>query len=333
VPGTLKVLVTGGSGTIGSYVLRELLAAGHDVTSFGRTASVVDGASFAAGDVTSGESLGAALPGHDVVVHLAAVSGPWRASRDTLMHLNVTGTLVVLDAAVAAGVRTVVFASSGAATGFSFQSRPLAPAYLPLDEDHPCDPDDPYGLSKLLGEEACARWTQAFGIRTICLRINNTWYVDRPGAELAVRSGWARGMTVEELWSRYRPQVVEPDVDWPIPPGPPHPRDILFAVTDGRDMAQAVRLAVEDETLEHEVLATNGSDTSSLLPSAELAEKHFADVPLVADLPGHATLVSHDRATRLLGYTPRHTWRESDFGEWLFAGLAGREGGSSAACS
>ena len=58
-------------------------------------------------------------------------------------------------------------------------------------------------------------------------------------------------------------------------------------------MAQAVRLAAEDETLEHEVLATNGSDTSSLRPSAELAATHFADVPLMSELPGHATLVSH----------------------------------------
>src|SRR4051794_6232346 len=111
----MRVLVTGGSGTIGSYVLRELLGAGHDVTSFGRTPSAVEGVRCATGDVTSSASLAAALPGHQVVVHLAAISGPHRAPRDTLMHLNVTGTIAVLDAAVAAGVRTVVFASSGAA--------------------------------------------------------------------------------------------------------------------------------------------------------------------------------------------------------------------------
>src|SRR4051795_9142211 len=111
----MRVLVTGGSGTIGSYVLRELLGAGHDVTSFGRTASVREGARVAEGASPSSESVGAALPGHDVVVHLAAVTSPFRAPRDTLMHLNVTGTIAVLDAAVAAGVRSVVFSSSGAA--------------------------------------------------------------------------------------------------------------------------------------------------------------------------------------------------------------------------
>jgi nucleoside-diphosphate-sugar epimerase len=318
----VKVLVTGGSGTIGSYVLPELAAAGHTVTSFGRTPPPDERAAHVAGDFTSSESVAAAARGHEVVVHLAAVTSPFRAPRDELMRLNVAGTIAALDGAVAAGAHTFVFASSGAATGFSFQTRPLVPRYLPLDEEHPCEPDDAYGLSKLLGELACGRWTRAYGIRTLCLRINNTWYVDRPGAERALRCGWARGFSLDELWSRYRLQVREPDGDWPRPPGPPRPRDLLFAVTDARDMAQAVRLAVEDESLEHQVLATNGSDTSQLRPSRELADEYFPGVPVRDELDGHATLVSHGRATRLLGYRPRHSWRESDFGAWLEAGCS-----------
>jgi nucleoside-diphosphate-sugar epimerase len=312
----MRVVLTGGSGTIAGYVARELLAAGHELTSFGRTPPRSGELAFARGDLGDPASLAAAFAGHDAVVHLAAVTSPFRADAETLLETNVMGTMRVLDAALGAGVGTVVFASSGAATGFSFQEHTLVPRYLPLDEDHPCQPEDTYGLSKLLGEEACARWTRAHGIRTPCLRINHVWYVDRPGAELAVGSGWAKDFTLEQLWSRYRLQVLDPEGERPRL-GPPRPRNLLFASSDARDMAVAFRLALEDDTVWHEVFQINGSDTCSLRETADLVAEHFRSVPLRSELPGHASLISHEKATRLLGYRPRHTWRESDFAAWL----------------
>jgi nucleoside-diphosphate-sugar epimerase len=224
----------------------------------------------------------------------------------------------VLEAAVEAGISKVVFASTGAATGFSFQVHEREPRFLPLDERHPCEPEDSYGLSKLLGEMACARWTRAYGLSTLCLRINHVWYVDRDGAEIAVRCGWARGLSVNELWERYSSQVLDPEREL-LRPGPPLPRHLLFAVTDGRDAAQAFRLAVEDDTLSHEVFQINGAETCSLRKTEELIAEHFPQVPLRKRLLGHASLISHAKATKLLGYEPRHSWRESDFGRWLAA--------------
>ena len=324
-----KVLVTGGSGTIGGYVLRELLQAGHSATSFSRSAPRVEGAGFFQGDIMQPDQLAEACRDHDAVIHLAAIPGPGRATPAQLLNVNVIGTVNVLDAAVHAGIGKVVFASSGAATGFSFQKRDIVPRYLPIDEDHPCEPQDEYGLSKLLGELTCKRYTDAFGIRTICLRINNNWYLERAGAEVAVHSGWAQQFTVEELWNqRYRRTIEDADGDWPSP-GPPAPHKILWAFTDARDAAQAFRLALENDTIRHEVFLINGNDTCSKEPTPLLidrlrsslgegeADASIPDIPLKEPLEGHASLWSHAKASRLLGYRPKFTWRESDFQFWM----------------
>ncbi len=323
-----KVLVTGGSGTIGGYVLRELLQAGHSATSFSRSAPRVEGAGFVQGDIMQPDELAKASRDQDAVIHLAAIPGPGRATPAQLLNVNVIGTVNVLEAAVHAGIGKVVFASSGAATGFSFQKQEIVPRYLPIDEEHPCEPQDEYGLSKLLGELTCKRYTDAFGIRTICLRINNNWYLERASAEVAVRSGWAQQFTVEELWRKRYLKTIEDEGDWPSP-GPPAPRKILWAFTDARDAAQAFRLAVENDSIKHEVFFINGDDTCSkeLTPllidrlRSSLGEKAASstgpDIPLKVPLEGHASLWSHAKATRLLGYRPIYTWRQSDFQSWM----------------
>ena len=324
----LKVLVTGGSGTIGGYVLRELLQAGHSVTSFSRTAPRVEGAGFVLGDIMEPSQLADACQDQDAVIHLAAIPGPGRATPAQLLNVNVIGTVNVLEAAVHAGIGKVVFASSGAATGFSFQKRDTVPQYLPIDEEHLCEPQDEYGLSKLLGELTCKRYSDAFGIQTICLRINNNWYLERASAEVAVRSGWAQQFTVEELWRERYLKTIEDEGDWPTP-GPPAPHKILWAFTDARDAAQAFRLAVENETIEHEVFLINGDDTCSKEPTPLLIDRLRSsfgggeassagpDIPLKRQLEGHASLWSHEKATRLLGYSPKYTWRQSDFQSWM----------------
>jgi nucleoside-diphosphate-sugar epimerase len=222
-----------------------------------------------------------------------------------------------LEAAAKCGVAKVIFASSGAATGFSFQKREIVPNYLPLDEEHPSNPQDDYGLSKLLGELICKRYTTAYDIRTLCLRINHAWYLDREGASISVQSGWAKGLTVEDLWARrYRKCILEPESDWPSP-GPPRPRNLLWAVTDARDVAEAFRLAVDDQEITHEVFAINGSETCSLVHTPELIARYFPRTPLRASLSAYASLVSHQKASRLLGYQPRYSWRTGEFADWL----------------
>jgi nucleoside-diphosphate-sugar epimerase len=313
----MNILITGGSGTIGGYVIRELFQAGHAASSFSRTAPAVAGARFIQGDIQDLDLLKAACREHDAVVHLAAVPGPGRATPEHLLYINVIGTVNVLEAALHGGLRKVILASSGAATGFTFQKREIIPRYLPLNEDHPCEPQDEYGLSKLLAEVACKRYSDAYGMQTICLRINHNWYVDWDGARVAVGAGWARGLTVEELWAqRYRKILEDPEGDWPVP-GPPSPKNILWAFTDARDAAQAFKLAVENDDIVHEVFFVNGADTCSKEETRSLIARYYPDVPLRAPLEGHATLWSYRKANRMLGYQPRYSWRKSDFRAWL----------------
>ena len=307
----MKVMTTGGAGKIGGYVLRDLLAAGHEVIDFGRSEPLTPGVAFVRGDITDVEQVRAACRGCDAIVHLAAVAGPGMITTpEQLWHVNSTGTFVVLEAALGENVGKVVFASSGAALGHNFQKRPMTPRYFPIDEEHPDEPQDEYGLSKLVGELTCKRYTDAFGMKTIGLRINMNWYLDTAGVDVAVRSGWnkSKQTTVEQQWSGYRRHVQDPDLA---------ANRTLWAVTDARDAAQAFRLAVENDTIDHDVFYINADDTYSLVETETLLQRHFPGVPLKKPLPGFASVFSHERATRLLGYQPRYTWRDSDFRRWL----------------
>ena len=316
----MNILMTGGSGMMGTYILRELLRGGHTVTSYDRVAPSQEDMRFIEGDVNSLDGLKKACPGHDAIIHLAAATAPGRATPAEMLQLNTIGTLQALEAAVQTGVRKVVLASSGSATGFTFQKRKIIPRYLPLDEEHPCEPQDEYGLSKLLAELTCRSYSDSYGIQTICLRINNNWYLKREHAEAAMRLGWGRKLgSAEALWrERYLKSIEDPDGagDWPVP-GPPAPPKILWAFTDARDAAGAFRLAVENDEIVHDVFFINGDETCSTVETRALIARHYPDVPLKAPLEGHASLWSHEKATRMLGYRPEYTWRDSDFAAWL----------------
>ena len=314
----MKILMTGANGILGVYICPELLRAGHQVTCYSRSAPVIGGIAWMQGDVLDFDNLLRASRGHQSIIHLAAIPGPDRASPERLIADNVAGTTNVLEAAVREGMPKVVFTSSGAALGFSFPKRRMVPRYFPVDEEHPAEPQDPYGLSKLLGEITCKTYSDAYGLQTLCLRVNNAWYTDAEGAALVVQCGSGRGLTVEQEWTgRYVRTIEDPD-DWPTP-GPPSPRSNLWAVTDARDIGQAFRLAVENTELLHEVFLINGFDTCSRTPTQSLLSRYYPEVPVKTPLEGHASALSHQKATRLLGFQPRYTWRDSDFARWLAA--------------
>ncbi len=303
----MNILVTGGSGKIGGYVLRELLAAGYTVSNYSRTAPLVERVRHIHGAITDLEQLGKACQGQDAIVHLAAVPGPGITTPERLMYVNDRGAFTVLEAAVREGAKKVIFGSSKEALNTDFRQRDTYPRYFPIDEEHPAAPRNEYGISKLINEITCKRYTEAYGIQTICLRINHNWYLDRAGVEIAVRSGWDRQRAVEEQWAGYRRYIADPA----------RGQSNLWTVTDARDAAQAFRLAVENEDIAHEVFLINGADTCSLVETPALTARYYTDVPLKRPLAGFSTLVSFEKARRMLGYQPRYTWRESDFRVWM----------------
>ncbi|MGD9496321.1 MAG: NAD-dependent epimerase/dehydratase family protein [Armatimonadota bacterium] len=163
----MRVLLTGGSGLVGTR-LAPMLAERHEVTHFERI-DPGDGLPWIEGDLLDPEAVAAACAGRDAVVHLAAIHGArWQALGDHVMfEINVMGTHHVLEGAVRAGVRRVVFTSSISAIGHGSGT---PPPYLAIDEAIPRGPADLYGHSKAVGEQLCAWAAARYGLSVIVLR-------------------------------------------------------------------------------------------------------------------------------------------------------------------
>jgi len=172
----VKVLVTGGAGFIGSNLTEMLVAQGYSVVvldnlSSGYAENLLPGVDFHCGDVSSADVVEQAARGCEVVFHLAASVGNTRSIDDPVRdsQVNVLGTLNVLQAARANGIDRVVLSSSAGIFGEL--------KTLPIAEDHPQDPDSPYGVSKLAAEKMCLVYNKLYGMRNGCLRYFNVYGV------------------------------------------------------------------------------------------------------------------------------------------------------------
>jgi UDP-glucose 4-epimerase len=175
-----KVLVTGGAGFIGSNLARLLLERGHEVTVLDNLSSgyrqnldLMPAARFVEGDVRDEQALDRAAEGAEAIFHLAASVGNTRSIEHPLLdsEINVLGTLKVLEAARRRGTRKVVFSSSAGIFGEL--------KTLPIREDHPVDPDSPYGASKLGAEKLCLAYAKLYPLECVCLRYFNVYGVNQ----------------------------------------------------------------------------------------------------------------------------------------------------------
>lgn len=175
-----KALVTGGAGFIGSNVVRLLADEGFEVvaldslvTGYRKNLNGISGVRFVEGDVRDGAVVSRLMDGVDAVFHLAASVGNTRSIENPIgdSEVNVIGTLRVLEAARHAGVRKIVCSSSAAIFGEL--------KTLPIAEDHPCEPDTPYGVSKLAEEKQCLAYAKLYDIEAVCLRYFNVYGVNQ----------------------------------------------------------------------------------------------------------------------------------------------------------
>jgi nucleoside-diphosphate-sugar epimerase len=278
----MKIVVTGGHGKLGRAVVADLAAHGHDVFSVdvaGPRESVVRA------DLTDFGQAVAVLSGIedrydsvDAVVHLAAVPAPGLIPDAETFRHNITVTHNVFAAARLAGVRNVVWASSETLLGLPFDTMP--PPYFPVDEEFPARPRSSYALAKHLEEQMAAQfcaWDPE--LKMIGLRFSNVMspsdYAAFPGySDDPRRRSW-------NAWG----------------------------YIDARDGASAVRLALESSLTGAEVFIIANADTVMTQDSAALAASVFPSVPVRRPLTGTETLLSIDKARRMLGYEPRHSWR------------------------
>ncbi len=310
----MKVLVVGGAGYIGSHVSRELLDRGHEVTvydnlSFGQRVNLFPEAGFVEADILDPEALARCLAGgYRAIVHLAAfkAAGESMTSPEKYAANNIGGTIQVLNAASAAGVKHVVFSSSAAVYG--------EPHYLPIDEDHPLNPENFYGFTKLEIERILGWYDKLRGMRFAALRYFNAAGYDPAGRILGRERNPANLLPIiMEVAAGARPSLRIFGDDYPTPDG-----------TGVRDYIHVTDLAVAHvEALEH-ILREDTSLTVNLGSETGLSVKEILEaarritgkeIPSVtaARRPGDpAKLVSSaERARKLLGWERRHSDLES----------------------
>lgn len=280
----MRVVVTGGAGKIGAYVVRELTAS-HAVTVFDRLppADAKD-IRLIRGDIENFDEVVQALAGADAVIHLAGIPMPGKVPDHVLFRTNVLGTYNVHEACYRLGIKRAVSTSSGAVLGWAYGERELIPKYLPIDEDHPLNPHDPYGISKLCGEEIARAYALKCGMEAIALRPPRVLFPD--GAR------------------RLREQ------------GGDHPKKfVLCAYIDARDLAQAYRRAVETPDLKHGVFFIAADDSTVAEPLCELLPRLMPALGEKArTLTGERPGVTNERAKRLLQWQPRYSWRGASEG-------------------
>jgi UDP-glucose 4-epimerase len=278
----MRIVVTGGSGKLGRAVVRHLKDVGHDVFVFDRVAPRETG--YFPVDLTDyGQVLDAMLGVEErfsqpeALVHLAAVPAPGIVPDHHTFINNISCTWNVISAARRAGVTNIVWASSETVLGLPFDT---PPPYIPVDEGYAPRPESTYSLVKTL-EEAMAvqlcRWNPE--LKMIGLRFSN---VMEP-------ADYARFPSFDD--------------------DPSSRKWNLWGYIDARDGAQAVRLALESELTGTEVFIIANADTVMSRPNAALVKEFYPDVEVRGDLGEHDTLLSIDKARRLLGYEPAYGWR------------------------
>ena len=177
----MKVLVIGGAGYIGSHVVKEMMKAGHEVTVFdnlssGLRCNLFPKNGFIYGNILIQADIEAAFAqGFDAFVHLAAfkAAGESMEKPEKYSVNNITGTINIMNAAVKYGCKKMIFSSSAAVFG--------APEYLPMDEDHPKNPENYYGFTKLEIERFMAWYDKLKGMRFAALRYFNAAGYDPDG--------------------------------------------------------------------------------------------------------------------------------------------------------
>ncbi|GAB4065948.1 NAD(P)-dependent oxidoreductase [Angustibacter speluncae] len=291
----MRIFFTGGSGKAGQHVVAHLAGLGHqvtnadlvplghpdvadlrvDLTDTGQVYSAVAGlARFDELDLP-------AKPSYDAVVHFAALPAILIAPDATTYATNVLSTYNVLEAATRLGVRKVVFASSETTYGICFAQGERRPQYVPVDEEHPTVPEDSYAMAKVANEVTARSFQARSGADVYGLRINN---VIEP-----------------HEYAESFPAFLE---DASLR------RRNVFAYIDVRDLGRMVERCLQVDGLGYEVFNVANADLSVALTTDEVCERFYEGVPVRREMGRDETFYSIDKARRLVGFEPQHSWRD-----------------------
>jgi nucleoside-diphosphate-sugar epimerase len=267
----MNVLLTGHRGRLGRAIEARLAADGHAVRGY----DLADG-----DDILDAAAVARAAEGVDVIVHAGGLADDRGGTPADVMAANLLGTWNVLLAAEAAGARRVVYLSSGKSLGMLERD----PDYLPVDDDHRGLPGRPYGLAKWLSEEMCAAFTARTGIDTICLRPVAVF--DDAGYKRAIE-GASKPRAPGAIWH-------------------------LGVHIDLRDVVEATVAALRCPPPSHVRLLLCAADIADRRPTLGLVAEHLPTVPWRGgpeyQRDPYRGLVDISRASKVLGWQPRHLW-------------------------
>jgi len=283
----MRIAVTGGSGKLGRAVVAALVESGNEVVNLDQAGE--RGPLFTRVDLRDYgqvvDALGGIddkIGGFDAVVHLAAIPAPGLASDVATFHNNMLSTYNVFHGAIRAGIRNVVYASSETVLGLPFDT---PPPYIPVDEEYAARPESTYSLVKHLEEQMAIELTRWHDdLKIVGLRFSNVMapedYAEFPSfdADATLRK-----------WN-------------------------LWGYIDARDGAQAIEKALAWQTTGFDRFIIAAADTVMSRPNSELVGEVFPDVPLTRDLDElgpNGTLLSIEKARRVLGFDPQHSWRDA----------------------
>jgi nucleoside-diphosphate-sugar epimerase len=289
----MRVVVTGGSGRLGHYVIRELFTHAHGVSSLDRVKPRECICPTHVVDLEKLDALAAQFKNADAVVHVARVRFPYTETgfdpaeqkwnfddpagdAERFKH-NVAITNNALTAAQECGIRRLVLGSSLAVYGLYYPTRPVQPDYLPVDEEHPRRPQDSYGLTKLVGEQLCDAFAMRTGAQIVSLRFAGV-YTEAHRSMLLQRRKDPLIRGTGSLWS----------------------------YVDARDAARACRLALEATLPGHHAFNICAPRTFMATPTGELVSNYLPGVgDLRAGLEDCSSGYSAARAREVLGFEAR----------------------------
>jgi len=291
-----KILITGGSGRLGKYLVPEF-AKKYQVKVFDFVDPEEKGIEFYKGDITNLEDLVKASKDVDGIVHLAAIP-MYTGEDEKIWKINIDGTFNVIEAAKINDVQNVVFTSSICAWGVINWTKPYDFEYLPVDENVSLLPEDMYGLGKLFGELLYYAYYKRYGIKSICLRVATV------------------GLPLEGYWIEARKNIEKPDYefkDFPLTL-----KDFIWNYVDPRDLPQAYDLAMDaliKDKIEYGIYNIGAEDVFSTTESLELIRKYYPNTKVINNETNFidnkfAALFDITKAKKELGYKPKFTWRD-----------------------
>ncbi|MCY4365823.1 MAG: NAD(P)-dependent oxidoreductase [Chloroflexi bacterium] len=276
------IVVTGAAGRLGRRVVRLLVDQDREVLATDQVAADDLPTEFLRCDLGDARAVDDLLKGAEGVVHLGAIPGPLRGEPRFIFENNVASTFNVMTSAAEQGLRRIVFSSSAFGMGWAHEGDSFVPLYLPLDEEHPMMPFEPYGLSKQVGEDIGRMIARNSDTTVVSLRFTNVALPE-----------------------------VQAEFPWPAP-SPDNPLTlVMWAYADARDVAQAHALALDADIEEYEAFMLAQPTSRFNEPTIDLIRNNFGDkVEIREGLEGTASVISTDKAQRLLGWRPTHNWRE-----------------------